>query len=406
MHLLSITSILATIAMNSANEVPAATQAPAPGGQKSHSHTHSHDEIFENHGPVLLDITYTGEVMANAAGGIDTGARYLDNLDLVLETDLDALIGWRGAELHIYGIYNNGASISELTGDAFAVSNIETGSSAFRLYEFWIDQKIGDSFSMKFGLYDLNSEFDSLEASGLFVGSAHGIGADISQTGLNGPSIFPATSLALRLEKTFSSGLKIRTAILDAVPGDPDRPDRTLIDLNSDEGALVIGELEIPVAGARLLAGHWRYTAEFEDFDGAMDRGNSGFYLRGETALFETDGRKLDGFFRLGNAASRFNTFNVFASAGVKLTGVTGAGQTDELGLAVAKAWTTDGFRETASAGKSETVFELTYRREALPFLTLQPSLQYVLSPSADPTIDDALVLGLRFEVTSAGLFN
>ncbi len=376
-----------------------------PAGDRAHSHTHAHDEINEVHGPVLLDATYTPEVMANVSGGIDRGTRYLDNLDLVLETDMEALLGWRGAELHLYGLYNNGNSISELVGDAFAVSNIETAVSAFRLYEAWIDQKIGSSFSVKAGLYDLNSEFDALEASGLFMGSAHGIGADISQSGLNGPSIFPYTSLAVRLEKNFASGVTIRAAVLDAVPGDPDHPRRTAVKLDSDEGALVIGEIDIPVGGGRLLLGHWRYTADFETFDGFDASGNAGTYLRGEAELLHAGDTRLDGFFRLGKAAGRFNMFDAFASAGVKLTGVAADDGEDELGFAVAHGWTSDGYRDMTGAGPGETVFELTYRRSVTPFLALQPNLQYVMSPSADPMTDDALVIGLRAEITGRANF-
>ena len=404
MMLQSATPLFAAIALN-ANEA-ARHELAAPPGDRSHSHIHSHDEIDEVHGPVLFEATYTGEIMANAAGGVKRGSRYLDNLDLVLEADLEALAGWRGAELHVYGLYNNGNSISELTGDSFAVSNIETGASAFRLYEAWIEQKIGDSFSAKFGLYDLNSEFDSLETSGLFIGSAHGIGAGISQSGLNGPSIFPSTSLAIRLEKTFSSGVKIRAALLDAVPGDPDRSGRTAVRLSSDEGALAIAELDVPVGKGRLLLGHWRYTADFETFDGAETSGNAGTYLRGETEIWGRDETRLDGFFRIGRAAGRFNMFDTFASAGVKLTGVAADDGEDELGLAVARAWTSDGYRESMGAGSGETVFELTYRRSVLPFLTLQPNVQYVLSPSADPAIDDALVFGLRAEIAARRNFD
>src|SRR3546814_14121631 len=83
--------------------------------------------------------------MGNVAGGHRRGARYLDNLDLVFEADLDRLAGWTGAQLHVYGLYNNGRSISELAGDTQAVSNIEAGVRALRLYEAWIDQKIGDA---------------------------------------------------------------------------------------------------------------------------------------------------------------------------------------------------------------------------------------------------------------------
>src|SRR3546814_5968555 len=89
--------------------------------------------------------------MGKVAGGRRPGARYLDNLDLVLEADLEQIAGWTGAQLHVYGLYNNGRSISDLAGDVQAVSNIETGVRALRLYEAWIDQKIGDAASIKLG---------------------------------------------------------------------------------------------------------------------------------------------------------------------------------------------------------------------------------------------------------------
>ncbi len=47
----------------------------------------------------------------------------------------------------------------------------------------------------------------------------------------------------------------------------------------------------------------------------------------------------------------------------------------------------------------SETIFELTYSDEIIKGISVQPDIQYVLNPSADSTIDDALVLGLRFRI-------
>ena len=150
-----------------------AEQFPSlPGATHAHSHTHAGPEIDETQGPVLLEATYTGEVIANAAGGMRRGTRYLDNFDLVLEADLGRVMGWQGAELHVYGLYNNGRAFSELVGDAQAPSNIETGTRAVRLYEAWINQQITPAISLKAGLYDLNSEFDALEAAGLFTASA------------------------------------------------------------------------------------------------------------------------------------------------------------------------------------------------------------------------------------------
>lgn len=383
-------SVLSSAAM--ADQPPVATHA--------HSHTHAGPEIDETQGPVMLEATYTGEVIANAAGGLRRGTRYLDNFDLVLEADLGRVIGWRGAELHVYGLYNNGTAFSELVDDAQAPSNIETGTRAVRLYEAWINQQITPAISLKAGLYDLNSEFDALEASGLFTASAYGIGTDISQTGLAGPSIFPSTSLAARLQVRPAEGWAIRAAVLDGVPGDPNRPGRTTISLGGDDGALLIGELEAPVAGGRVLLGHWRYTEAFDTHDGNREHGNAGVYLRGDAPLLNRDGKRIDGFFRLGTASGRFNTFDRFASAGAKFTGWIPGREDDEFGLAVAGAFTSPGYRLLSGAGNSEIAVEATWRAPVARWLSLQPSMQYVRNPSADPTIPDALILGLRAEIT------
>jgi porin len=344
--------------------------------------------------PVQIEIAYTGEIMAVTAGGRRTGARYLDNLDVTITSDMEQVAGWNGTTIFLYGLYNNGTSISNLAGDAFAVSNIETGVQAARLYEAWVEKKFESGLSLKAGLYDLNSEFDSLESSGLFVGSAHGIGTDISQAGLNGPSIFPLTSLAFRIEQELSSAFTVRAALLDGVPGDPDDLGATAIRLSREDGVLGIAELDLSFDDARLLLGHWRYSADFDDFDGTEDNGNSGTYLRGEAPLASGSGIETRGFFRLGVASGRFNPFSTFASAGLNFTSL--LAEDDEMGLAVAHGWTSDEFRAATGAGRGETVLELTWRKSVLPFFSIQPSVQYVINPSADPAIENAVVLGLR----------
>lgn len=42
---------------------------------------------------------------------------------------------------------------------------------------------------------------------------------------------------------------------------------------------------------------------------------------------------------------------------------------------------------------------ELTYRAPRTGFLTVQPNVQHVFNPNADPTIRNALALGFRTEV-------
>ena len=109
--------------------------------------------------------------------------------------DAEQVFNIPGGTLFFYGLYNNNKTLSDtLIGDMQTVSNIDT-TTATRLYEAWYEQAFGDGkSSLKVGLYDLNSEFDAIDTAGLFLLSSHGIGPDYSQTGLNGPSIFPVTT--------------------------------------------------------------------------------------------------------------------------------------------------------------------------------------------------------------------
>ena len=68
------------------------------------------------------------------------------------------------------------------------------------LFELNAEQSMLDHrVSLLVGLYDLNSEFDANGTAGFFINSSFGIGAELGASGLNGPSIFPVTSLGTRL---------------------------------------------------------------------------------------------------------------------------------------------------------------------------------------------------------------
>lgn len=371
-------------------------------GDKFASHTHRAEKVEDAEPPLVVDVTYTADIWRAARGGVRSGTRYLDNFDIVAAADMERLVGWNGATVGVYGLYNNGESLGELLGDAQTASNIETGVRAFRLYEAWIDQKIGSSASVRLGLYDVNSEFDVLESSGLFMGSAHGIGTDISQSGANGPSIFPSTSLGVRVALSPAAGWTLRAAILDGVPGDPARPQRTAIKLGNGDGALLIGEVEAPLENGKLLFGHWRYTALADAVTGTGQHRNHGYYLRGESRLMSESGdpkQGLTGYFRLGVADGRTNQFGRFASTGLTYTGLIKGREEDQFGLAVASAFTSGDYRRTVAADDAETVFELTYRAGLASWLTVQPNVQYVINPAADPGLGNALAFGLRLEL-------
>jgi porin len=362
--------------------------------------------------------TYTGDLLRNTGGGLRQGDAYLDNLDVTLSVDGEKAWGLPGLTVFAYGLYNNGDEFSgRYVGDAQAVSSIETGEAAVRLYELWADWTFGPSaaHSLRLGLYDLNSEFDVTDSAGLFTHSSHGMGAELALTGQNGPSIFPSTSLALRWHWQVAEHWAFQAVVLDGVPGDPDHPKRTTVDLGGDDGALLVAEVHY--LGERLRKfnlGYWRYTEDFDDVlatepggDPVQQGGNDGVYAMADVALWSeaADGDQgVSGWVRYGVADDRVNQFDRYFGSGLVYTGILPGRDADQLGLAVAVARNGDPFRDAAVLAGSplesaETNIELTYRAGITDWLTLQPTIQRIRNPGTDPALGNATVLGLRFEL-------
>ena len=405
----------------------AAPPVPAQADPAKKDATATHDgtapPVAENsRQPPAVDlaVVYTAELWRNTRGGLRRGNRYLDNLDVTLTVDAERALGWNGATLFVYGLYNNGRALSgDLVGDAQTVSNIETGVRAARLYEAWVEQRFANErASVKVGLYDLNSEFDTSDVGSLSLLSSHGIGPEFGQSGRNGPSIFPVTSLAIRGDYKLDDRWTVRAAVLDGVPGDPDHPARTAIKLSAADGALIVGEAAYKHGGTSAAFGYWRYTARFPsiaptgDAEAArMRTGNDGAYLvveqrltqAGEPAGSDTK-RGLAAFVQLAVADGGINPIARYAGGGLVFTGLLRRQGDDRIGVTVARAEFGRPYRRRAAADGSgadsaESVLELTYRTPITKWLTVQPDVQYVCNPGANPALRDALATGMRGEV-------
>lgn len=357
---------------------------------------------------------YTGDLWRNTRGGLRTGAAYLDNLDLTLSVDGERTWGIPGFEAFVSVLYNNAAGFSSrYVGDSMIVSNIDAGR-ALRLYEAWLQWTggAGGELSVRFGLYDMNSEFDASDTRALFIHSTHGVGHELAQTGKNGPSIFPVTSLAVRVAWRIAQNWRLLTAVFDGVPGDREDPNRSGIYLSSDEGVLAMTEVQWSSGRIKKLSlGHWRYTADFDDVRSTKTEplprrdDNTGVYGEFEVALSSNfDDAATTAFVRYGVANGRINEYEDYLGAGVRRRGF-GARVDDELGLAFSLTHVSADVRAlAASEGRArqryESAIELTYRAPINNWLTLQPDVQYIFNPGADQALSDSLTIGLRFELT------
>ena len=63
-----------------------------------------------------LALTYKADLFSVVEGGAQRGTRYLDNLDIVADVDLDRAIGWSGATAHASLLNNLGGRPNDLAG--------------------------------------------------------------------------------------------------------------------------------------------------------------------------------------------------------------------------------------------------------------------------------------------------
>jgi carbohydrate-selective porin OprB len=146
---------------------------------------------------VRLGATYVTDVLTVVDGGERRGTAWLGRADVT--ASIDRPFGIDGAELFVDVMRVNGPDFSgRYVGDAQTVSNVQA-DSALRPYEAWIAFPVATGLTAKAGLIDLNTEFDVQEIGRLFLNSSFGIGPDFSQSGQNGPSIFPAPATAAML---------------------------------------------------------------------------------------------------------------------------------------------------------------------------------------------------------------
>ncbi|TFI59647.1 porin [Sphingomonas parva] len=356
---------------------------------------------------------YKGDAVAVVSGGLDRGARLLGNGELTAEADL-ARFGWTGAHAKLHLLSVHGGDPNNLAGTMQGIDNIEAAPDRTKVYEIWLEQSFaGDRAALLVGMADLNADFYQNDAAGLLIAPAFGIGSELASTGPNGPSIFPSTALAARLRVSPSENSYVKAALFNAKAGV--LGDRGGVDLKMRDGALAIAEAGIAADG-KLALGYWRYTERQPDIrlvDAAGDPRRDvaqGVYLLAEKRLAGSGeaGRQVNGFVRLGLSDGDTTPYRAGWQAGILVDGVFAGREGTQLSFGVNQAYLSRKYRLNGRDagtpwGHAETGFELTYSHPLSPYLTVQPDVQYILNPSADPSIRDAVIVGARFTVTVPG---
>lgn len=314
-------------------------------------------------------------------------------------------LGMPGLAVHAQVFNLAGSSLSERIHDIQTADAIDAVPMT-RLFEAWIEKRFGSeehNIAVRAGLMDVNADFDSIVTANWLVNSSQGIGADIARSGLNGPSIYPVSSLGIRASWTPNKRWTARLAVLDGVPGDPARPRAFVVArLAPRDGALTIGQVDYRWSEkGRFAVGLWTYSRLRPMLDGTGRGRDQGFYVEAESAV--PGSTHWSGWLRYGRVAGAVQQVDSYWGGGLVGKGLVPGRKDDRLGVAIASARLSTLAMQVSGLPRRETSFETSYQFKLSEQWAIQPDIQYLRHPAAVAHAPDALVMGMRLILSLGG---
>ncbi|MFA6922073.1 MAG: carbohydrate porin [Gallionella sp.] len=394
---------------------------------------------------VNVELLLKGSLMNNLAGGIGQGSDYMQSTEFKIGLDASRLWGIPDSSAYIHAVLNSGGKMNAAyVGSLMGVDNAEARENNHKLFQAWINRNfLNSTLSVLAGVYPVDSEFYVTDSSAIFIHPSFGMAAEMAQTGKNGPSVYPLSSLGFRVKYQPLPTFYVQAAVLDGNPGNGRNPHWTGFNPFHGDGSLLVAEISYLPGEAhhmnepnietgkggilseaekleqryepvgKYAVGYWSYSRAFDDLldtdlsGNPLQRKNRGVYLLMENSLYRAQNMERDvtAFVRYGRAEKNVNAFDYSASLGLRIRGLINGRVDDFFGIAATTAHGGDKFRlAQKSLGieipGSETSVEIAYRAQLKPWLVLQPDVQRIFHPGLSPVIRNATVIGVRCEIT------
>lgn len=367
---------------------------------------------------IEFSLQLTSLYQHNVHGGLQThsGHRIVGRADTELTLDLDAMDVLPGATMYVFAQsgWNDGIN-DDRVGSLLGVEALSMGDEEIRVVELWYEQRfLDDKLRIKLGKMDVAVDLDANAYANWEV--AQFLNAALVNTG-NIP--LPDYALGAVLSVEPLDWLYATLVAADAQADGRETGLRTA--LHGEDyffGALEIGFLPVWETRWGNLPGGYRFILWydpqpkekfFNDLGGRrrtipMKRDDTGFAFNMDQMIFKEvpdddgDSQGLGVFFRYGYAHQDVNEIEHFWSIGGQYQGLIPTRDNDVLGFGFAQGIISDAMH-THVGGDRESVYELYYNAEALPWLHVSPDFQYVVNPGADHG-RDAFVAGVRVQMT------
>jgi porin len=339
-------------------------------------------------------------------------------VDASLTADLQKLAGLQGGKIYVEGFYVGGKSLDENyvgAGEAPSALDAFQSNNVAKLYQLYYDQQFGGT-NILIGKFDVQQQFGTTRPMDLFADKAQAMTMSYFTAGLvsaNFPSVYPDTSVGLRIKQTFNDQWSVKAAVLNGEADSPDAAATSAVVFAPKYGVLGLGEVDYtPSKYTKLMAGVWTDTGQLTEwghftptFAPVTTWGEVGEYVGAATRLYTIEGsRGIDGFFNLGASPSDTNFTDRSGDVGMTVTGLFEARPNDKMGIAFAIEHNSTDFKNFEGLfgthlANYESLVEGTYRAKITDWLNLQPEVDYIWNPVLATPVKSAFAYGLHFEL-------
>ncbi len=405
---------------------------------------------------VTFGLTDSENLLDNTTGGLKTGATMQGVTTGTIDVDTQAAFGLPGGTFHISALQLHGQPISGPYLGSLQAANGNEGENGTRLWELWYDQSFHYGlFDIKIGQQSIDNEFIGSAGSALFVNTMAGWPLVPSDDLYGGGPAYPLSSLGVRLQVKPAANQAILAGVFEDNPGggafndDAQVLDRNGAKFNLNTGALFITEYQYsinqPAIGQMVSVGNqstglpgtykiggWYDTGAFPDQRFGTDglsladpgsngnpiqhHGNYGIYAVADQTVWQSSSDSAQAvhvFGRIMGAPDTQNFIDFFVNGGVTVAAPIPGRDNDTAGLdfGLGKVSSRTGGLDLDSGAPRQTteeLFELTYAAQVVPWLVVQPDIQYTVNPGGgvpdpnDPShnIRNELVIGARVVTT------
>jgi porin len=372
-----------------------------------------HGDTLEDNGLEIM-ASFFPVYQQNIHGGISqrrrTG-RLSGSYDLELSADLEKLSSLERTEMYmlVEGGFSEGIDESSV-GSFFGVNGGAGGEHAITVSELWFEHIFADDFlHLRIGKIELTNGFECKGLGAAFDSSLYANDEHrqfLNNALINNPTIpFPDFGLGIAVHYKPADFFYLSVGMADARSDARstgfsttfDDPDFFYIFESGLTPSFDLGKG--PLQGVYRV-GFWYDPQDKEEFSGSGSRCDDvGFYFGFDQMLHNenSNGRDKQGlgiFSRYGWASSKVYEVTNFWSVGFQYQGLLTGRDDDVAAVGFAQGIFSDS--ADSFSEDSESVFEFYYSIRFTEWMTVSPSLQYIVNPGGDSSISDATIIGVR----------